>query len=222
MGRYSPGMAARVKVAVLGVGSLGRQHTRIYGEMHRQGIVELAGVYDTDDALAKSIAEKHGTVTLGSVEAAAEAADALSIVTPTVTHHALAKPLLEQGKHLLVEKPMTDHAEQATELVRLAKRHDCILQVGHIERFNPVFNYLREAAREPRFIESHRLSPFPARSMDIGVVLDLMIHDLDIVLAFVRSPVEQIDAAGVRVLSASEDIATARLRFANGLSLIHI
>ena len=209
-------MAARVRVAVLGVGSLGRQHARIYGEMHRQGAVELVGVYDTDSALAKSIAEKHGTAALGSVEATAAAADALSIVTPTITHHALAKPLLEQGKHLLVEKPMTDHAEQAAELVRLAGQHDCVLQVGHIERFNPVFNYLREAVREPRFIESHRLSPYPARSMDIGVVLDLMIHDLDIVLAFVRSPVEHIDAAGVRVLSASEDIANARLRFANG------
>ena len=209
-------MAARVRVAVLGVGSLGRQHARIYGEMHRQGAVELVGVYDTDSALAKSIAEKHGTAALGSVEATAAAADALSVVTPTITHHALAKPLLEQGKHLLVEKPMTDHAEQAAELVRLAGQHDCVLQVGHIERFNPVFNYLREAAREPRFIESHRLSPYPARSMDIGVVLDLMIHDLDIVLAFVLSPVEHIDAAGVRVLSTSEDIANARLRFANG------
>jgi predicted dehydrogenase len=126
------------------------------------------------------------------------------------------QPLLEQGKHLLVEKPMTDNAGQAADLVRLARQHDCVLQVGHIERFNPVFNYLQQAAREPRFIESHRLSPFPARSMDIGVVLDLMIHDLDIVLAFVRSPVEHVDAAGVRVLSASEDIANARLRFANG------
>ena len=184
--------------------------------MHRQGAVELVGVYDTDAALAKAIAAKHGTVALDSVEAAAGAADALSIVTPTVTHHALAKPLLEQGKHLLVEKPMTDNTDRAAELVRLAKRHDCVLQVGHIERFNPVFNYLREAACEPRFIESHRLSPFPARSMDIGVVLDLMIHDLDIVLAFVRSSVEQVDAAGVRVLSDSEDIANARLRFANG------
>ena len=209
-------MATRVRVAVLGVGSLGRQHTRIYAEMHRQGAVELVGVYDTDDALAKAIAAKHGTVALDSVEDAAGAADALSIVTPTVTHHALAKPLLEQGKHLLVEKPMTDDTDRAAELVLLAKRHDCVLQVGHIERFNPVFQYLREAAREPRFIESHRLSPFPARSMDIGVVLDLMIHDLDIVLAFVRSPVEQVDAAGVRVLSDSEDIANARLRFANG------
>ena len=209
-------MATRVRVAVLGVGSLGRQHARIYAEMHRQGAVELVGVYDTDDALAKAIAAKHSTVALDSVEDAAGAADAFSIVTPTVTHHALAKPLLEQGKHLLVEKPMTDHADRAAELVRLAKRHDCVLQVGHIERFNPVFQYLREAACEPRFIESHRLSPFPARSMDIGVVLDLMIHDLDIVLAFVRSPVEQVDAAEVRVLSDSEDIANARLRFANG------
>jgi len=209
-------MATRVRVAVLGVGSLGQQHARIYAEMHRQDAVELVGVYDTDPAQAKVIAEKHGTTALGSIEAAAAAADALSIVTPTVTHHTLAKPLLELGKHLLVEKPMTDNAAQAAELVSLAKRHDCVLQVGHIERFNPVFNYLQQAAREPRFIESHRLSPFPARSMDIGVVLDLMIHDLDIVLAFVRSPVEHVDAAGVRVLSASEDIANARLRFANG------
>ena len=209
-------MATRVRVAVLGVGSLGQQHARIYAEMHRQEAVELVGVYDTDPAQAKAIAEKHDTTALGSIEAAAAAADALSIVTPTVTHHTLAKPLLELGKHLLVEKPMTDNAAQAAELVSLAKRYDCVLQVGHIERFNPVFNYLQQAAREPRFIESHRLSPFPARSMDIGVVLDLMIHDLDIVLAFVRSPVEHVDAAGVRVLSESEDIANARLRFANG------
>ena len=209
-------MATRVRVAVLGVGSLGQQHARIYAQMHQQDAVELVGVYDTDPAQAKAIAEKQGTTALGSIEAAAAAADALSIVTPTVTHHTLAKPLLELGKHLLIEKPMTDNAAQAAELVSLAKRHDCVLQVGHIERFNPVFNYLQQAASEPRFIESHRLSPFPARSMDIGVVLDLMIHDLDIVLAFVRSPVEHVDAAGVRVLSASEDIANARLRFANG------
>ena len=110
---------------------------------------------------------------------------------------------------------MTNNANQATELVHLAKRHGCILQVGHIERFNPVFQYLRKVAHEPRFIESHRLSPFPARSTDIGVVLDLMIHDLDILLAFVKSRVEHIDAAGVHVLSGSEDIANARLRFAN-------
>lgn len=208
-------MASKVRVAVLGVGSLGQQHARIYNELQQQNIVELVGVFDTDKNRAALVAQKQGTVALDSLESVTATADAISIVTPTVTHHSLAKQLLEQGKHLLVEKPMTNNANQATELVHLAKRHGCILQVGHIERFNPVFQYLRKVAHEPRFIESHRLSPFPARSTDIGVVLDLMIHDLDILLAFVKSRVEHIDAAGVRVLSGSEDIANARLRFAN-------
>jgi predicted dehydrogenase len=208
-------MASKVRVAVLGVGSLGQQHARIYNELQQQNIVELVGVFDTDKNRAGLVAQKQGTVALDSLESVTANADAISIVTPTVTHHSLAKQLLEQGKHLLVEKPMTNNANQATELVHLAKQHGCILQVGHIERFNPVFQYLRKVAHEPRFIESHRLSPFPARSTDIGVVLDLMIHDLDILLAFVKSRVEHIDAAGVRVLSGSEDIANARLRFAN-------
>ncbi len=208
-------MASKVRVAVLGVGSLGQQHARIYNELQQQNIVELVGVFDTDKNRAALVAQKQGTVALDSLESVTATADAISIVTPTVTHHSLAKQLLEQGKHLLVEKPMTNNANQATELVHLAKRHGCILQVGHIERFNPVFQYLRKVAHEPRFIESHRLSPFPARSTDIGVVLDLMIHDLDILLAFVKSRVEHIDAAGVHVLSGSEDIANARLRFAN-------
>jgi predicted dehydrogenase len=111
---------------------------------------------------------------------------------------------------------MTDNAAQAAELVELARRHDRVLQVGHVERFNPVFKYLQSVATDPRFIETHRLSPFPARSTDIGVVLDLMIHDLDIVLAFVHSPVESVDAVGIPVLSRTEDIANARIRFANG------
>jgi predicted dehydrogenase len=138
------------------------------------------------------------------------------VVTPTETHHALSKQLLEAGKHVLVEKPMTDTAESATELIALAQQNHCVLQVGHIERFNPVFKYLETVATEPRFIETHRLSPYPARSTDIGVVLDLMIHDLDVVLAFVRSSVTSVDAVGIPVLSESEDIANARLRFANG------
>src|SRR6185503_7788503 len=138
------------------------------------------------------------------------------IVTPTNTHFDLAKQLLLQGKHLLVEKPMTDNTAQAAELVQLAQRQKAVLQVGHVERFNPVFNYLESVATQPRFIETHRLSPFPARSTDIGVVLDLMIHDLDVVLAFVKSPVTSVDAVGIPVLSPSEDIANARLRFANG------
>ena len=117
---------------------------------------------------------------------------------------------------MLIEKPMTDNVDEAAELVNQAKLQDCILQVGHIERFNPVFNFLQKTVQAPRFIESHRLSPYPARSMDIGVVLDLMIHDLDIVLTFVSSQVEHVDATGVKVLSSSEDIANARLQFSNG------
>jgi predicted dehydrogenase len=117
---------------------------------------------------------------------------------------------------VLVEKPMTEHAAQATELVRLAQEKNCVLQVGHVERFNPVFKYLETVATDPRFIETHRLSPYPQRSTDIGVVLDLMIHDLDVVLAFVKSPVASVDAVGVPVLSKTEDVANARLRFANG------
>jgi predicted dehydrogenase len=124
--------------------------------------------------------------------------------------------LLTQGKHVLVEKPMTDDTAQAAELIQIAQQKNCVLQVGHVERFNPVFKYLETAAPEPRFIETHRLSPYPARSTDIGVVLDLMIHDLDVVLAFVKSPVASVDAVGIPVLSKSEDIANARLRFANG------
>lgn len=209
-------MSSLPKVAVLGVGSLGKEHARVYAELARSGVVEFAGVYDTVPASARAHAEKHGVRAFASVEEAAAAADALSIVTPTVTHHALAKQLLGAGKHVLVEKPMTDSAEQAAELVELAQSKGLILQVGHVERFNPVFRYLEEAATEPRFIECHRLSPYPARSTDIGVVLDLMIHDLDVVLAFVKSPVVSVEAVGIPVLSRSEDIANARLRFANG------
>src|SRR3974390_2173476 len=133
-----------------------------------------------------------------------------------MTHFERPKPLLEKGKHLLLEKPMTDNGAAAAELVEFAQRNNWVLQVGHVERFNPVFKYLETVATDPRFIETHRLSPFPARSTDIGVVLDLMIHDLDVVLAFVKSPVTSVDAVGLSVLSKSEDIANARLRFANG------
>ena len=135
---------------------------------------------------------------------------------PNHLHVEWARKAADAGKHVLIEKPMTDNAEQATELVRLAQEKNCVLQVGHVERFNPVFNYLESVATHPRFIETHRLSPYPARSTDIGVVLDLMIHDLDVVLAFVKSPVTSVDAVGVPVLSKNEDIANARLRFANG------
>jgi predicted dehydrogenase len=206
----------RIKVAVLGVGSLGREHARIYAALAQAGEIEFVGVYDAVHETARRIADRFRVRALGSVAEAAEASQAVSVVTPTTTHFELARQLLKEGKHLLVEKPMTDSAAQAAELVQLAQLHDCVLQVGHVERFNPVFKYLQTVATEPRFIETHRLSPYPARSTDIGAVLDLMIHDLDVVLAFVKSPVISVDSVGIPVLSKSEDIANARLRFANG------
>ena len=209
-------MAATLKVAVVGTGALGKEHARIYADLARAGQVTFAGVQDLAADTARKIAEKHRVRAFHSLEEVAAASDALSLATPTTTHFALARTLLTQGKHLLIEKPMTDDAAQAAELVQLAQQHGCLLQVGHVERFNPVFNYLMGVATEPHFIEAHRLSPYPARSTDIGVVLDLMIHDLDVVLAFVRSPVVSVDAVGIPVLSPSEDIANARLRFANG------
>lgn len=209
-------MSQTIKVAVIGTGSLGKEHVRIYAELAKSGQVQLTGVYDAHADTAQKIASKHGVHAFSSVAEAAAASDALSLVTPTTTHFELAKQLLSQGKHVLLEKPMTDNAAQATELVQLAQQKNCVLQVGHVERFNPVFNYLETVATQPRFIEAHRLSPYPARSTDIGVVLDLMIHDLDVVLAFVKSPVTSVDAVGIPVLSKSEDIANARLRFANG------
>ena len=211
-----PPAASKIKVAVLGTGSLGKEHARIYALLASAGVAEFVGVYDAVDDAARKIAEKYRVRMFASVAEAAAAVDALNIVTPTTTHFELARTLLSQGKHLLVEKPMTDNAAQAAELVQLARQHRCVLQVGHVERFNPVFKYLEQIATEPRFIETHRLSPYPARSTDIGVVLDLMIHDLDVVLAFVKSPVTGVDAVGIPVLSKSEDIANARLRFANG------
>jgi predicted dehydrogenase len=189
---------------------------RIYADLANAGEIEFAGIYDTASEQAARLADKHKVRLCKSVEELAEATDALSIVTPTTTHYELTRQLLNLQKHVLVEKPMTDNAAQASELVELARKNRCVLQVGHVERFNPVFKYLQTVATSPKFIETHRLSPYPARSTDIGVVLDLMIHDLDVVMAFVKSPVTSVDAVGIPVLSKTEDIANARLRFANG------
>jgi predicted dehydrogenase len=204
------------RVAVIGAGSLGKEHARIYAEMAAAGEVTFAGVYDIAPEVANAVAERFRVSALPSLASAAESAEAFSIVTPTSTHFPIASQLLKHQRHVLVEKPMTDNAADATALVELARERGCVLLVGHIERFNPVFRRLQEVAPEPRFIEAHRLSPYPARSVDIGVVLDLMIHDLDVVLAFVNSPVTAVEAVGIPVLSRSEDIANARLRFANG------
>jgi predicted dehydrogenase len=209
-------MSDKLKVAVLGVGSLGKEHARIYAELAAAGQIHFAGVLDVSPQQAAKIAEKYSVPAFASFNEALLAAEAFSVVTPTSTHFELAKTILAAGKHALVEKPMTDNAAHAAELVQLAQEKNAVLQVGLLEQFNPVLKYLEKVATDPRFIEIHRLSPYPKRSTDIGVVLDLMIHDLDVVLGFVRSPVASFDAVGIPVLSKSEDIANARLRFANG------
>jgi predicted dehydrogenase len=209
-------MPQLTRFAVIGTGSLGKEHARIYALLAAAGEAAFTAVFDTRLDHARRIADKFRVRACTTLEQCLEACDAVSLVTPTVTHFDLASRCLAAGKHVLVEKPMCDNAAQAAALVALARQHQRLLQVGHVERFNPVLKYLESAVHDPRFIEVHRLSPFPARSTDIGVVLDLMIHDLDIVLALVRSPLQTLDAVGIPVLSASEDIANARLRFANG------
>lgn len=209
-------MTDLVKVAVIGTGALGTHHVRLYAELAAEGEVELVGIYDQNQSAATALGAKFSIPVARSMEELVHKADAISVVTPTVTHYGLTKSLIAQGKHVLVEKPMTETPQQAAELVAASHQHNCVLQVGHVERFNPVFQYLQDVATQPRFIEAHRLSPFPARSTDIGVVLDLMIHDLDVVLAFVQSPVTSVEGVGISVLSSSEDIANARLRFKNG------
>jgi predicted dehydrogenase len=209
-------MSTKLKVAVIGVGSLGKEHARIYASLAAAGLIEFSGVHDAAPQNAAKIAEKYGVPVFATLNSALAGAEAFSVVTPTVTHFAVADALLAAGKHVLLEKPMTDNTAQAAQLVQRAVEKNVLLQVGHVERFNPVLHYLEEVATDPRFIESHRLSPYPARSTDIGVVLDLMIHDLDVILALVRSPVVSVDAVGIPVLSQTEDVANARLRFANG------
>lgn len=204
------------KVGVIGTGALGKVHSRIYSELASLQKVNFIGVYDINRSLAQKIADTYKVKIFNSLDEAAQECDAMSIVTPTVTHYEIAMQLLRNRRHIFVEKPMTDSADKATEMVQIAKENGCVLQVGHIERFNPVYSFLQNNVKNPRFIEAHRLSPFPERSTDIGVVLDLMIHDLDVVIAFVNSKIESFDAVGISVLSKSEDIANVRIRFKNG------
>lgn len=203
----------KFRIGVVGTGSIGKNHARILSELPD---VSFTAIYDADPATAAEIAGRLGVCAVSSLDEFASLVDAATIATPTPTHFPIAKQLLEQGKHCLVEKPITENTADAKELADLAHRSGLVLQVGHIERFNPVLSALEQRLTRPQFIESHRLSPYPGRSIDIGVVLDLMIHDLEIVLHLVRSPVKYVDAVGVPVLSRGEDIANARIRFENG------
>lgn len=205
----------QVKVAVVGVGHLGQHHARIYAELNN---VNLVGVVDLDVNRAKQIAEQYHTKAYPTIKHLFEQknVDAVSIVVPTSAHFQIAQYILKTGIHCLVEKPITASLDEATELVRLANQKKLILQVGHVERFNVAVRELSKLLKQPRFIESHRLAPFDPRVKDVGVVLDLMIHDLDIILTVVKSQIVAIEAVGVAVLTHHEDIANAHIKFDNG------
>ena len=203
----------KLRVGVVGVGHIGSNHARIYSELPN---AELGAILDIDPARADEIGGKYKAKAVASLNEFAGMVDAASVATPTSAHFSIARDLLAQGKHLLIEKPITEKTSDARDLAEIAAEKRLVLQVGHVERFNPVLSALEQRLTHPRFIEAHRLSPYPNRSTEIGVVLDLMIHDLEIILHLVNSTVENIDAVGVPVLSRGEDIANARLRFASG------
>lgn len=192
---------------------MGINHVRVYSELPG---CELTAVHDANPSAAAAASKKFRVPAAESLEAFVDAVDAATLCTPTVTHFEIGKFLLERGKHLLIEKPIAENAADARELSRIAEANGCVLQVGHIERFNPTLAALEDQLKNPRFLEVTRLSPYPDRSTDIGVVLDLMIHDIEIILHLVRSPIISMDPVGIAVLSKGEDIANVRFRFENG------
>ena len=209
-----------ISVAVVGVGVFGRNHARVYKELEQQGEpVRLLGVVDPDSARADEVAREFGCQPFGSVAeliSTQSEVQAASLAAPTMHHLALARELMTAGVDVLVEKPLGTALSEADELTRLAAAHQRIVQVGHLERFNPAVQATIPVLTQPMFFEVHRLSVFTPRSLDVDVVLDLMIHDLDIVLAFTKSPVREVRAVGLPVLSGKVDIANVRIEFESG------
>jgi predicted dehydrogenase len=205
--------AALMKTAVVGAGYLGRFHAQKYASFPDSTLI---GVADTQAAARDAVAAELKTRSIADYRELLGKVDAVSIVTPTPSHHEIAKAFLEAGAHVLVEKPMTVTAAEAESLIEIARRKKLVLQVGHLERFNAAVQALQPILSVPRFIESARLAPFKVRGTEVDVVLDLMIHDIDLILSIVRSPVVDVDAIGSSVFSKEIDIANARLRFANG------
>lgn len=203
-----------LKIGVLGTGHLGKIHLKCI--QLAQETYELAGFFDPDDKTAQQIAETFGIKRFEHLNELLEAVDVVDIVTPTTTHFALASQAIRAGKHIFIEKPLTRTIEEAEALVALSHQHGVKVQVGHVERFNPALLALEDMQLDPMFIEAHRLAVFNPRGTDVSVILDLMIHDLDIVLSMVKSPVKFISASGVAVVSDSPDIANARIEFENG------
>jgi predicted dehydrogenase len=210
----------KIKVGVVGVGALGRHHARLYGG---NASVTVVGIYDANPVVAQSVAGEFGYDVYETIEELASNCDAMSIAVPSHLHHEVAMPLLKAGKHLLIEKPIATTSADAAEMVKLATEKNLVLGIGHVERFNPVMGYLEGMADRARFLEVQRLAPYPPiregmhpRGTEVSVILDLMIHDLEIILHIVGSEVEKIDANGLPAFSETEDICNARIQFKNG------
>ncbi|CAM4388997.1 Gfo/Idh/MocA family protein [Zobellia roscoffensis] len=202
-----------LRVGVLGAGHLGKIHLRLLNESKKY---KLVGFYDADAINGKKVADEFGYQYFDNINKLIEAVDVVDIVTPTLSHFDCAKKAIEKGKHIFIEKPITNTYEEAEQLLELEKKYNVKGQVGHVERFNPAFSAVKHQINTPMFIESHRLAEFNPRGTDVPVVLDLMIHDIDAILSVVNSEVKQINASGVSVISKSPDIANARIEFENG------
>lgn len=203
----------RLRCGVAGVGYLGQHHARIYSNLEQ---CEFVGVYDLDVERAEKITKEYGGKVFKSLADLGSACDAVSVVTPTQTHHIVASELIQKDCHLLVEKPLCTCIKEAELMIKQAREKNKILQVGHIEHYNPVVSFLEQNVTQPRYMTAERLAPYSQRGADVGVVLDLMIHDIGIALQLIKSPIESIDAVGVKILSPTEDIANARIKFSNG------
>ncbi len=202
-----------IKCGVAGVGHLGQHHARIYHAMEN---TELVGIYELNDKKAKEICKKYKCKRFSSLDELGEECEAVSVAVPTDYHHEVSIPLLNKRCNLIIEKPLSSTREEAEEILKAAKENNVVAQVGHIEHFNPVTTFLENHIYHPRYIVADRFAPFQPRGTEVGVVLDLMIHDLGIIRQLVKSPIKKVEALGVNVLSKTEDIANARITFENG------
>ena len=202
------------KIGVVGAGHLGKHHIK---HLSNHKGVDFVGVFDTNEDSLKNICDEFSVKPLQSLEELISLCEAVNIVTPTNTHFDIARKFLNQKKDVFIEKPLTNTVEEALSLINLAKKNECIVQVGHIERFNPTINKLKELVDNPHYIEIERLAPFQARGTEVPVVLDLMVHDIDLILEMVNSPLESIQASGAKMMSNSIDLAHAHIKFQNGV-----
>ena len=206
-------MKKKLRAGVLGAGHLGKIHLRLLEQSKKY---DLIGFYDENQSVREHMTKEYGFKAFESVAELIDAVEVDDIVTPTLYHHELAKQAIEKGKHIFIEKPITQTVAQAEELISLAQKNNVLGQVGHVERFNPAFLAVKDEIQQSMFIETHRLAEFNPRGTDVPVVLDLMIHDIDTVLSVVNSSVKHISASGVSIISETPDIANARIEFENG------